>query len=622
MNTNVCNIEKSSNIIETGKGNNMENIMIQNRLKQLRKVMKDKHIDYYMIPTADYHNSEYVSDYFKVREYFCGFTGSNGTLLVWEDGAGLWTDGRYFIQAENELKGTGVTLYRMGEEGVPTIYEYLSENMKEEQCLGFDGRVITAFEGLKLERELSCKKIEFHFEEDLSDTVWMDRPPLPCGQLRVLPNDLTGVDAKEKIEHVLTKVSKEGANSLLLSKLDDLMWLFNIRGCDVECNPVALSYGYICKEKPILFIQDAALTEEAKKYFFSSGVEIMPYECITTFLSTQLSKETKVLVDKRHCSYSLYKKTENAAQLVEGKNPTELLKAVKNPIELQNMKKVYIKDSVAVTKFIYWLKNNIGKTEITEITAADKLEELRRQIPEFLELSFPTISAYKENAAMMHYEATNENFKVLSKEGMLLVDSGAQYMGGTTDVTRTIVLGYLSDEMKKHYTAVASGMLSLSNAKWLYGCSGRNLDILARGPLWNIGIDYKCGTGHGVGYILNVHEGPQNIRWKFIDGMTEAVLENGMDVTNEPGVYMEGSHGIRIENVMVAKNDIKNGDGQFMCFETLTYVPIDLEAIDVRYMSAETRAYLNEYHKQVYAKVSPYMEMDELEWLKEVTKEI
>ena len=600
----------------------MENIMIQNRLKQLRKVMKDMHMDYYMIPTADYHNSEYVSDYFKVREYFCGFTGSNGNLLIWQDGAGLWTDGRYFIQAESELNGTGVTLFRMAEEGVPTIYEYLSEHMKERQCLGFDGRVITAAEGLKLERELADKGVVLSFEYDLADTVWIDRPTLPCGQLRVLPYELNGVDVKEKAEKVLAKVNKEGADSLLLTKLDDLMWLYNVRGCDVECNPVALSYGYIGKEKSILFIQDAALTEEAKKYFQNSGIQLMPYDSVTTFLSTQLKKETRVLADKRHCSYCLYKKTEKSATIVDGKNPTELLKAVKNPVELQNMEKVYLKDSVAVTKFIYWLKNNIGKMEITEITAADKLEEYRRQIPEFLDLSFPTISAYKENAAMMHYEATREHYKVLDQEGMLLVDSGAQYLGGTTDVTRTIVLGEISEEIRKHYTAVACGMLNLTHAKWLYGCSGRNLDILARGPLWNLGIDYKCGTGHGVGYILNVHEGPQNIRWRFIDGMTEAVIEEGMDVTNEPGVYIEGSHGIRIENVMVAKNDIRNGDGQFMHFETLTFAPIDLDAIDVRYMSQESRTYLNAYHEQVYRKISPFLEEEERRWLKEATRTV
>lgn len=286
------------------------------------------------------------------------------------------------------------------------------------------------------------------------------------------------------------------------------------------------------------------------------------------------------------------------------------------------MEKIFIADSVAVTKFIYWLKKNVGKMTITEVTAADYLEGLRRQIPEFLDLSFPTIAGYKANAAMMHYEATPETASVLAPEGMLLVDSGGQYLGGTTDVTRTIVLGPISDEIRRHYTAVACGVMNLTHAKWLYGCTGRNLDILARLPMWSMNMDYKCGTGHGVGYILNVHEGPQSLRWKYIEGVSEAVLEDGMDVTNEPGVYIEGSHGIRIENVMVVKNGEKNGDGQFMHFDTLTYAPIDLDAIDVSYMTEEARQYLNGYHAQVFDKISPFLEPDEKEWLKEVTRAV
>lgn len=600
----------------------MENVKIKNRLLELRSAMKKAGMDYYMMPTADFHNSEYVSDYFKVREYFCGFTGSNGTLLVWQEGAGLWTDGRYFIQAENELAGTEVTLFRMAEEGVPTLSEYLAANMKEGETLGFDGRVVTAADGLRLEEALSGKNIVFAYDGDLAEEVWTDRPALPCGSLRILPADITGVTVKEKTEAVFNEVKRNGADSLLLTKLDDLMWLFNVRGCDVECNPVALSYGYIKETKSILFIQEGALSKEAEDYFADCNVDLRPYGEITAFLEKEAEKNVGIQADKRHCNYCLYKKAAAGGRLVEGKNPTELLKAVKNPVELANMEKVYLKDSVAVTKFICWLKKNIGRMEMTEISASDYLEELRRQIPEFLDLSFPTISAYKENAAMMHYEATPENFKKLSAEGMLLVDSGAQYLGGTTDVTRTVVLGQISEEIKRHYTAVAAGMLNLTHAKWLYGCTGRNLDILARGPLWNMGIDYKCGTGHGVGYILNVHEGPQNIRWRFTEGMTEAVLEDGMDVTNEPGVYIEGSHGIRIENVMVAKNDVKNGDGQFMHFETLTYVPIDLEAIEVKYLTEETRGYLNAYHRAVYEKISPCLSEEEREWLKAVTKAV
>ena len=597
------------------------NLVIQNRLAQLREGMKAVGIDFYMIPTADFHNSEYVNDYFKVREYFCGFTGSNGTLVVWQDGAGLWTDGRYFIQAENELAGTGVTLFRMLDEGVPTIEEFLAKEMQEGQTLGFDGRVVSTSIGLAVEKALKNKAAHIIYDKDLAGEIWENRPALPAGAVKVLPEEIAGVSYEEKLAQVKEALKKAGAESFLLSKLDDLMWLFNIRGCDVECNPVALSYGYITEEETVLFVQGKALDEAAKSYLARKQIVVKEYAEIVAYLKA-LPEGGKVLADMRYCSYALYKAIHEKQEVVTAKNPTEALKAIKNPVELKNMEEIYLKDSVAVTRFIYWLKTNIGKQEITEITAADYLEKLRREIPEFLDLSFPTISAYKANAAMMHYEATPESFAVLEPEGMLLVDSGGQYMGGTTDITRTIVLGPISEEIKKHYTLTAAGMLQVTHAKWLYGCTGRNLDILARQPLWDIDIDYQCGTGHGVGYILNVHEGPQSLRWRFTDGMVEAVLEEGMDVTNEPGVYIAGSHGIRIENVMVVKKDTKNEYGQFMHFDTLTYAPIDLDAIDVQYLTATQRAYLNEYHQAVYEKVSPLLPVEEREWLREATRTI
>lgn len=599
----------------------MENQVIQERLGSLRVAMQNAGMDYYLIPTADYHNSEYVSDYFKVREHFCGFTGSNGTLVVWQDGAGLWTDGRYFIQAEKELEGTGVELFRMMNEGVPTIEEFLKEEMHPGQTLGFDGMVVSTGIGLGLEKALKDKEIKFVYDRDIAGELWAERPKLPAGALTVLPEEIAGLSYKEKLSQVLTKVEQNGANAFFLSKLDDLMWLFNIRGCDVECNPVALSYGYFAKEEAILFVQEKVLSETVKTYLAENNIAVKEYGDVVSYLRN-LPAGNKVLADKRYTSYALYKCLTENQELVEKNNPTELLKSVKNPVELQNMESIYLKDSVAVTRFIYWLKQNIGKVEITEISAADKLEEFRRQIPEFLDLSFPTISAYKENAAMMHYDPSPEKPVILKEEGMLLVDSGGQYMGGTTDITRTIVLGPVSDEIKKHYTLTAAGMLELTHARWIYGCSGRNLDILARRPLWDIGIDYQCGTGHGVGYILNVHEGPQNLRWRFAPGMQEAVLEAGMDVTNEPGVYIAGSHGIRIENVMVAKNAEKNEYGQFMYFDTLTYAPIDLGAIDTNYLTAEQKKYLNEYHEAVYGKVSPYLTKEECQWLAEETRKV
>lgn len=595
--------------------------MIQNRLVQLRDEMKRTGVDFYLLPTADFHNSEYVHAFFKAREYFSGFTGSNGTLVVWQEGAGLWTDGRYFVQAERELAGTGIELYRMLQEGVPTIKEFLEQEMKESQTLGFDGRVVPTVTGMELEKALTEKGISINYECDLADIVWQDRPALPAGEVWGVQEELAGEALEEKLAKVKDACTKKGAGSFFLSKLDDIMWLLNIRGCDVECNPVALSYFYASEEEAVLFIQSKALPKVVMEYLEEKQIRVEEYSEVLSFLE-QLPKKQKVLVDKRYCSYAFYKVLQNGREIVEAKNPTELLKAVKNPVELQNMREIYLKDSLAVTKFIYWLKTHIGKQEITEMTAADYLEKLRREIPEFLDLSFPTISAYNANAAMMHYEATEENHAVLKPEGLLLVDSGGQYMGGTTDVTRTIVLGPVSEEVKKHYTLTAAGMLQMTHAKWLYGCTGRNLDILARQPLWEIGMDYQCGTGHGVGYILNVHEGPQNLRWRFTESMTEAVLEEGMDVTNEPGVYIPGSHGIRIENVLVVQKAEKNEYGQFMCFDTLTYVPIDLEAIEISCLTETQRKYLNIYHKSVYEKLSAYLSEEEQEWLKTQTREI
>ncbi len=597
----------------------MENVTILNRLKLLRDLMKKQGIDFYMMPTADFHNSEYVNDYFKVREYFCNFSGSNGTLLVWQEGAGLWTDGRYFIQAEKELEGTTVKLFRMMDEGVPTIGEFLKSEMKEGQTLGFDGRVISAMLGKQYEKDLAEKKICFVYEQDLAEEIWEDRPAFPAGKVTVLEENLAGKSVRDKLAETRKKMENVGADSMLLTKLDDIMWLYNIRGCDVACNPVAMSYSFITKDAAVLFIQEKALDEAAKIYLNENHIQVEEYSSVVTYLKN-LSEGWKILVDKRYCSYALYRILAEKQTLIEKKNPTEALKAIKNPIELAHMEKIYLKDSVAVTKFIYWLKTNIGKMEITEISASDYLEKLRREIPEFLDLSFPTIAGYKENGAIVHYEATPESNALLAPEGMLLVDSGGQYMGGTTDVTRTIVLGPVSDQVKKHYTLVAAGMLQLSAARWIYGCTGRNLDILARQPLWNAGMDYNHGTGHGIGYILNVHEGPQNIRWRFAEGAIEAVIEEGMTTSNEPGIYIAGSHGIRIENVMVARNDVKNEYGQFMHFDTLTWVPIDFDAIEERYLTEEQRVWLYAYQQQVYEKVAPFLTAEEREWLRKETR--
>ncbi len=414
--------------------------------------MEENGIDYYIMPTSDFHNSEYSADFFKVREYFCGFDGSNGTLVVSKNFAGMWTDGRYFIQAENQMKGTGVELFKMMNPGVPTIAEFLFDNMKDGQTLGFDGRVISTSIGENFENKLSGKVVTFKIDKDLAEEVWTDRPALPCHDMYVLSDELCGQSFADKLTKVRARMRALGTTSYLLSKLDDIMWLTNLRGNDVECNPVALSYAYITFDKFILFVQGKEVTDEVRAYCDKVGIELREYSEMMDFIQN-VQIEGNVLCDKRNTNFLTYKtllqKTDAAKVLLKNeKDPTELMKAVKNETELTNIREVYLKDSAVLTKFIYWVKTNVGKIPMTEFTAAEKRDGMRAELPGFIELSFPTISAYNANAAMAHYEATADNAAEVKAEGMLLVDSGATYMGGTTDVTRTIVVGKISDEIK------------------------------------------------------------------------------------------------------------------------------------------------------------------------------
>lgn len=593
----------------------MENIYIT-RLAALRKLMNEKGVDYYMIPTADFHNSEYVHDYFKCREFMSGFTGSNGTMVIGQEEACLWTDGRYFIQAERELAGSGIVLMRMNEPGVPKIVDYLKEKMKAGETLGFDGRCVSASQLISFKETL--KDVNYKMDEDLVDGLWNERAKLPATDLFLIPNDIAGVSVQGKLEQVRAKF--EDCDSLFLSKLDDIMWLYNIRANDVECNPVALSYSFISKEEAVLFLQSKADKSAVLPALEAAGVKVLPYEEVFEYLGTLCNQ--KVLVDKSNASAMVAEVLGKNCEVVYGTNPTNLLKAMKNPVEIEHMRKYYLLDSVALTKFIYWVKHHPDKKSLNELTAGAKLDALRAEILGFIELSFPTISAYQANAAMMHYSATEDSYANLDEEGFYLVDSGGQYLGATTDVTRTISLGALTDAQRKHYTLTALGMLDLAEAQWLYGCTGRNLDILARHRLWKEGIDYKCGTGHGIGFILNVHEGPQNIRWKYTEEMKEAVLEEGMVISDEPGVYLEGQYGIRIENILLAQNAVENGDGQFMNFENLTFAPLDRAALDAVYMNEEDLARVNRYQKSVYEAVSPYLNGEECKWLEAECAEI
>lgn len=596
--------------------------MIKQRIENIRDLMKEKNIYAYIVPSSDYHQSEYVGDYFKSREFMSGFTGSAGTLIISMDEAGLWTDGRYFIQAENELKDSGIKLFKMGEEGVPTIEEYLLEKLPKNSTLGFDGRVMSVKEGQSLANKLAFKGINIEYKYDLVNDIWEDRCSLPTEKAFLLGTEYSGESFSDKLSRIRAVMKEKKATTHILASLDDIAWLFNIRGRDVKSNPVVLSYAVISIDSVYLFIDKNKIGKDIRAELSKENVQIKGYEEVYEFIKN-IDENEVVLIDTSKVNYAIYNNIPSNVQKIEERNPSILFKSIKNEIELKNIRNSHIKDGVAFTKFMYWLKNNIGKIEITEISATQKLEEFRREQDKFIEPSFSTIAAYKDHAAMMHYSATEESNYKLEPRDLFLVDSGGQYFDGTTDITRTIALGPIPENVRKDFTNVVRGMIRLSKAKFLYGCRGYNLDILARGPLWEEGIDYKCGTGHGIGFVLNVHEGPNGFRWKVREDIDDScILEEGMVTTNEPGVYVENSHGIRIENEIVVRKAEKNEYGQFMDFEVITFAPIDLDAIDESLILKDEKVYLNNYHKQVYDKISPYLNEEEKQWLKTYTREI
>ena len=596
--------------------------MIPERLQALRSEMEKRGIDIYIVPTADFHESEYVGDYFKARAFLTGFTGSAGTAVITKTEAGLWTDGRYFVQAEQQLEGSTVTLRKMAEEGVPTIEEYVKNTLPEGGCLGFDGRVVNSAWGKKLATIVQEKQGTLFVEEDLVGLIWTDRPALAKSAPFILEEKYSGRSTKDKLIAVRAKMTEAGADTHILTCLYDIAWLLNIRGNDIDCVPVIMSYLVMNQTECIWFLQEEVLDEAVKSYLQENGVTTKPYNEIYEYVKT-IPETAKVLMSESGVNYRICNSLPAGVVVINQANPTELMRSMKNKIEVDNTRAAHVKDGVAFTKFMYWLKTNIGKLPMTEISASDYLEERRREQEGFLELSFHTISAYGANAAMMHYSATEESNATLQPEGFLLVDSGGHYYEGSTDITRTMALGPITEEMKAHFTAVCRSNMNLANAKFLYGCSGLNLDILARGPLWDLNLDYKCGTGHGVGYVLNVHEGPNGFRWRVVpERKDNGTLEAGMITTDEPGVYLEGKYGIRTENELVCHKGEKNEYGQFMYFENITYAPIDLDAIDPEAMTKRERTMLNDYHAMVYKTLSPYLTEEENTWLAHYTRAI
>ena len=597
------------------------------KIGQLRDRMKELGIDAYLVPTADFHESEYVGEFFKCRHFLTGFNGTAGTAVITMDKAGLWTDGRYFVQAEEQLSGSEIKLYRMGEPEFPTLDEFLEEELPVDGCLGFDGRVVNSELGYGLQNLLQEKNVTINCSKDLVGEIWTSRPAMSCEPIWSLDVKYAGKSTVEKLSDLRDAMKKNKAQIHLMTALDEIAWLFNLRGNDIVNNPVFLSYALITQDEAYLYVQKEAIKEDTKMgkevcaALAEAKVQVKEY---AEFLQDVAAlKNEKVLLERKKASFAVCESLDASCRIIDEMNPCATMKAVKNATEIENMRKAHLKDGIAVTKFMYWLKHTIGTCDMTEMTAAHKIEELRAEQGNYIEPSFVTIAAYKENAAMCHYHPSDEVCKKLKPEGLLLVDSGGQYLEGTTDITRTYALGPLTEKEKEYYTIVAAAMLKVSTMKFLHGCRGINLDYTIREAFWKRGLDFAHGTGHGVGYLSNVHERPNGLRWKVVpERQDSAVIEPGMICSDEPGLYFAGDFGTRTENLILCVEDEKNEYGQFLYFEPITYVPIDLDAIIPEMLTDQEREQLNEYHKKVYEIVAPHLSDEEREWLKEYTRAI
>ena len=591
----------------------MQENIYHRRLEALRRLMRARGIDAYLVLTDDYHASEYVGDYFKSRAYLSGFTGSAGTLVVTAEEAGLWTDGRYFLQAAEQLQGSGIALRKMGED--MTIPAYLKTVLSPGQCLGYDGRTVRAGYAAQLRNALQQQDIRFDETADLVSELWTDRPPFPAAPVWELPTVYTGKSRSEKLAELRRAMADAGADCHLLAALDDIAWLFNLRGGDVPYNPVFMAYALLTPQETVLYAALAAFSADLTAALGKDGITLRPYGQIYEDLAA-LPHGSRVLLDEDAVNVALCRALPQGVTTVALTNPTTLCKAQKTPAEQENMRLAHIYDGVALTKLLCWLHTQ--PLSVTELAIADKLESLRAACPDYLGQSFAPIIAAGAHGAIIHYEPTAASNTPLANNSFLLMDTGAQYWQGTTDVTRTVAIGTLSDEQKTHYTAVLRGHLALAAAHFKHGCTGVNLDCLARAPLWELGLDYNHGTGHGVGYLLNVHEGPQGIRLRDQNG--GAVLEEGMILSDEPGVYFENRYGIRLENLLLCRKAEKTDHGQFMAFDTLTMVPFDRRAIDPAQMSKQELTLLNRYHAAVYQAISPHLTAEERIWLYEATQ--
>ncbi|MBP1041813.1 aminopeptidase P family protein [Vagococcus sp. BWB3-3] len=595
-------------------------MIVPERINALRQLMKEGNIDVYVVPTADFHQSEYVGEHFKARQWLTGFTGSAGTAVVTQEQAGLWTDGRYFLAAEKQLVGSTVDLFKMGESGVPTIEQFIETSLPEGGSLGFDGRSVSMGEGQLYERVVSRKRGRIAYQQDLIDSIWKERPPLSEEPAFMLDIKYAGETVASKLQRIREKMLEVGTTKHIITSLDDCCWLLNIRGNDIEFFPLVLCYCIITLDQVDLFINQAKLTENVQASLKQAGVNLRNYNDVYEVV-TELPATDTVLVDPDRVNYALLQSIPADVAVIEKMNPSVVFKAMKNSIEIENIKQAQIKDGIAHTKYMFWLKSQVGKERITEMSAAAKLEELRIAQGDFIRQSFAPITAFGEHGAIVHYSATSETNLELAEGNLFLSDTGAGFLEGSTDITRTIALGEIPAFMKEHFTLTLKSNIQLSQAKFLYGANGVNLDILARAPFWNHHLNYNHGTGHGVGYLLNIHEAPTGIRWQYRPSDSYP-FEDGMVITNEPGVYIAGSHGVRLENELLVRNGVENEYGQFMYFEVITFVPFDLDGIVSEMLTADEKTWLNAYHQQVYDLIAPGLTQEEKEWLKEYTKEI
>lgn len=588
---------------------------INKRLAALREFMGEKGLHAFIIPSTDSHLSEYPASHWASREWISGFTGSAGTVVVTREKAGLWTDSRYFLQGAKELEGADIELFKEGLPSTPSIEEWLTTELGKGEYVGIDGTVYAAKEAMNLTHKLNMKGLHLISDYDPFSKIWNDRPEIPTNPIFVLPEKYAGEAAHKKIARICDAVEKNGAESLLVASLDTIAWIFNIRGNDVKCNPVAVSYAYISKEETVLFINPKKLTSEISDYLKAEGVTIAEYDKVFDYVS---KLKTPVCLDANKVTFKLYNTIPDGCRIIDMPSPADLMKSIKNDTEVQGIRNAMKRDGVALVRFFMWLEKAVPGGNVTEIMIPEKLVEYRSQQKNFVGESFDTISGYGPNGAIVHYHVSNESSLSVKPEGLLLVDSGAQYFDGTTDITRTLAVGPLTDQMKKDYTMVLKGHINLATAIYPQGTRGSQLDILARKALWDEGLNYLHGTGHGIGHFLNVHEGPQNIRMNE----NPTTLQPGMVTSNEPGLYRAGQYGIRIENLIRTKHEMTTEFGDFYSFETLTLCPIDTTPIVKEMLTEKEIIWLNEYHKFVYDRLSPLLTEDEKQWLKEKTHEI